>query len=65
MEKSIERKLIDAIFGKDYMVGLPELEGPFTWECIPSPQDNWVCAQDVMGRWFRRVIDYDLIDNSQ
>lgn len=51
-----ERKLAEAIWGKGYMEGLPELPDGWSWEYTSG-----VCvadlghAKDVGGRWFVKV----------
>jgi hypothetical protein len=59
MNKTTEQKLLDCIFGENYGVGLPDLDSPFYWEFTDKPIEGRVNAQDIVGRWFERVIDWD------
>lgn len=65
METTTERRLIDAIFGVDYGVGLPELPKGYYWRGLSGSQyaPSNDLAQDAGGRWFERTLDIDSLYN--
>lgn len=64
MALTIEQKLLTAIFGENYAVGLPKLDSDWTWKRIIEPaDDNQRYAQDIEGRWFVATYDPDYDDD--